>query len=290
MHKSLDSQTSSQPKIPIYQVDAFTSLPFGGNPAGVCLLPEAANPAWMQHIAHEMNLSETAFLVRRPTGDGFDLRWFTPAAEVDLCGHATLASAHILWESDELESNEPAQFHTRSGLLTCTLQEDWITMDFPSTPDQSVAPPEGLAQALGIMPRYIGASQFDYLVEVDSETTVRNLKPDLKRLSSLPVRGVIVTSRATTSNVDFVSRFFAPQVGIDEDPVTGSAHCCLAPYWSKKLGKVQMIAHQVSPRGGVVKVHLKGNRVLLSGQAITVFYAELSQASIDQYQQEENIK
>jgi PhzF family phenazine biosynthesis protein len=244
----------------------------------------------MQHMAHEMNLSETAFLVHRATGDGYDLRWFTPAAEVDLCGHATLASAHVVWESGSLTADQPARFHTRSGLLTCTHQADWITMDFPSTPDQSVAPPEGLAQALGIMPRYIGASQFDYLVEVDSEATVRALQPDFERLNRLPVRGIIVTSRATTAGIDFVSRFFAPQVGINEDPVTGSAHCCLAPYWSKKLGKEQMTALQVSARGGTIKVHLIGSRVLLSGRAVTVFHGELSQASTELYHQEEKTK
>ena len=187
-----------QTSIPIYQVDSFTNTPYAGNPAGVCLLPQAASEAWMRDLAREMNLSETAFLVRRDQGDGYNLRWFTPAAEVDLCGHATLASAHILWESALLEPTAPARFHTRSGLLTCVRQGDWITMDFPAKPEQSVAPPEGLAFALGVMPRYIGANQFDYLVEVDTETTVRSLEPDFLRLVKLPVRGVIVTSRAST--------------------------------------------------------------------------------------------
>lgn len=272
---------------PIYQVDSFTTSPYRGNPAGVCLLPAPRSERWMHSLAGEMNLSETAFLLKRSTGDGYDLRWFTPVAEVDLCGHATLASAHVLWESRAIDASDPARFHTRSGLLTCTREGDWITMDFPATPEETVAPPDGLAQALGIMPRYIGANQFDYLVEVGSEDTVRSLQPDFAMLRKLPVRGVIVTSRASSAGFDFVSRFFAPQVGIDEDPVTGSAHCCLAPYWSSRIGKTSMTAFQASSRGGVVKVRLNGSRVLLSGQAVTVFHGQLSAAAIADLPEEE---
>lgn len=282
------SHKNTLSSVPIYQVDAFTSKAFAGNPAGVILLPQTASAVWMQQMAQEMNLSETAFLTQRQDADGFDLRWFTPTAEVDLCGHATLASAHVLWEAGLLESHQPALFHTRSGLLSCSLQDGWITMDFPATPEQSIAPPEGLAQALGIMPRYIGASQFDYLVEVDSETTVRALRPDFIRLAKLPVRGVIVTSRASTQEADFVSRFFAPQVGVNEDPVTGSAHACLAPYWSRKLGKDSMVGLQVSARSGVVKVQLRGHRVLLSGEAVTIFRGQMSAESLKPDNQEKN--
>ncbi len=257
----------------IYQVDAFTDQPFHGNPAAVCILEQPTSDARMQNIAREMNLSETAFLV--PQGKGFHLRWFTPAAEVDLCGHATLASAHVLWETGCLAETHPACFHTRSGLLTATRQEDWIQMDFPATPEQAVDPPAGLAEALGVIPRYTGRNQFDYLVEVEGEAAVRSLSPDITRLAELPVRGVIVTSRAAAPNFDFISRFFAPAVGVPEDPVTGSAHCCLAPFWSQRLGKNQMNAYQASPRGGVVQVQVAGDRVLLRGQAVTVLHGEL---------------
>ena len=259
--------------IPLYQVDSFTAVPFAGNPAGVCLLPAPAEPGWMQKVAAEMNLSETAFLVRQ--ADGFDLRWFTPAAEVDLCGHATLASAHILWQAGLLGPAEQARFHTRSGLLTCTRKDDWIEMDFPANPPTPVAPPEALAQALGVPVKSVHSSRFDYLVEVDSEATVRAMQPDFGLLRKFPGRGVMVTALAETSGFDFVSRFFAPAVGVNEDPVTGSAHCCLTPFWAGRLGKDSMTAYQASARGGVVKVHLLGERVLLSGQAVTVFKAEL---------------
>ncbi len=259
--------------IPLYQVDSFTTAPFAGNPAGVCLLPGPADPAWMQNVAREMNLSETAFLVRRE--DGFDLRWFTPLVEVDLCGHGTLASAHTLWESKTLPPGEAARFHTRSGLLTCTRRNDWIEMDFPAAPAQTIPPLTGLAEALGAPFKYVGANQFDYLVEVDSEETVRALRPDFPRLKTLGVRGVMVTALATSPEFDFVSRFFAPGAGIDEDPVTGSAHCCLAPYWSLVLNKREFTAYQASARGGIVKARLQGSRVILSGQAVTVFHAQL---------------
>lgn len=252
----------------ITQVDAFTDKPFAGNPAAVCILAKAAEETWMQNVAREMNLSETAFLVRAK--DGYDLRWFTPAIEVALCGHATLASAHVLWEEGHLKSSEQARFHTKSGLLTADLIGEWIEMDFPATKEEPYDAPPGLVEALGTKAEYVGKNKFDYLVEVASEVIVRGLKPDHSKLKQLPVRGVIVTSRAASPGFDFVSRFFAPGSGVDEDPVTGSAHCCLAPYWSKKLGKSELLAYQASPRGGVVRVRAAGDRVKLAGQAVTV--------------------
>jgi PhzF family phenazine biosynthesis protein len=260
----------------ITQVDAFTDTPFAGNPAAVCVLAEPGDPAWMQQVAREMNLSETAFLHRRE--DGFDLRWFTPAVEVDLCGHATLASAHVLWEDGHLRPEEQARFHTRSGLLTATRQGTWIEMDFPATPAQPTEPPAELIQALGVEPIYSGmnsADSADYLIEVDSEATVRALEPDISLLEHVPARGVIVTSRSASPEYDFVSRFFGPRVGVNEDPVTGSAHCTLAPHWAERLGKSELRAYQASARGGTLRVRLNGERVLIAGHAVTVLRAEL---------------
>ena len=258
----------------ITQVDAFASEPFEGNPAAVCLLPEPRDAAWMQRVAREMNLSETAFLVRRDDG-AFDLRWFTPGVEVDLCGHATLASAHVLWESGLLAPEATASFHTRSGQLTASLRDGWIAMDFPAEPDEPASGPDWLADALGAVPIYIGRNRFDYLVEVNTEATVRRLAPDLRQVAELGGRGLIVTAHAATEGFDFVSRFFAPCAGIDEDPVTGSAHCCLGPYWQRRLGRDAFTAWQASERGGLVKVAVRGDRVLLSGQAVTVLRGEL---------------
>ena len=261
----------------IYQVDSFTDKPFAGNPAGVCLLAAPAEAAWMQSVAREMNLSETAFLVQQP--DGFNLRWFTPAAEVRLCGHATLASAHILWETKTLRKEEQARFHTLSGLLTAELCGDWIEMDFPACPPKPVQPPAGLTAALGVEARFIGRDVDDYLVEVESEEVVRSLMPDITMLGKLPVRGTIVTARSGNPKFDFVSRFFAPAVGVNEDPVTGSAHCCLTPYWSEKLGKMEMTAFQASARGGTVRVRMAGERVRICGEAVTVMTCELALAT-----------
>lgn len=257
----------------IFQVDAFTEKPFAGNPAGVCILPEPRDDAWMQNVAREMNLSETAFLQRR--GDGFNLRWFTPTVEVDLCGHATLASAHTLWEQGVIRPEDAARFHTRSGLLTAQRQGEWIELDFPSLPDKRSKVPPGLPKALGTKPKYVGRSRFDYIVEVSSERTVRKLKPDFTRLSALPIRGLIVTAKATTEPYDFVSRFFAPRAGINEDPVTGSAHCVLGPFWRDRLGKNELLAYQASARGGVIRVRVGDKRVYIGGQAVTVLEAEL---------------
>jgi PhzF family phenazine biosynthesis protein len=257
----------------IAQVDAFADRPFRGNPAAVCVLPAPREEAWMRDVAREMNLSETAFL--HPENEGYRLRWFTPAVEVDLCGHATLASAHVLWEDGVLPRDRQARFHTKSGLLTADRHGDWIELDFPATAPAPAPAPPGLAAALRVGTRWVGRSKFDYLVEVDSEDAVRGLKPDLAALERIEARGVIVTSRASTAGFDFVSRFFAPRSGVPEDPVTGSAHCALAPFWSERLGRTEMTAYQASPRGGVVRVRFAGDRVVLGGQAVTVLRGEI---------------
>jgi PhzF family phenazine biosynthesis protein len=257
----------------IVTVDAFTDQPFAGNPAGVCVLQGERDEAWMQAVAREMNLAETAFLRRRE--DGFGLRWFTPAAEVELCGHATLASAHVLWETGVLPATATARFHTKSGLLTAERRGEWIELDFPATPPEPAEAPPGLAEALGAPPLYVGRSRFDYLVELRDEEAVRALRPDLGRLAQYEARGVIVTAPSANAERDFVSRFFAPRVGVPEDPVTGSAHCCLAAYWSRRLGKTSFLAHQVSARGGALRVELRGDRVGLGGRAVTVLRGEL---------------
>lgn len=259
--------------LPITQVDAFTSVPFAGNPAAVCILPSPRDEKWMQNVAREMNLAETAFL--DPRADGYNLRWFTPAVEVDLCGHATLASAHVLWEEGRLQAAETARFHTRSGWLTAVQRGEWIEMDFPATVDTPEPAPLELVDGLGATPKYIGRSKFDFIVELESEKTLRGLRPDFGLLRRVGGRGVIVTARGSTPEYDFVSRFFAPAAGIDEDPVTGSAHACLGPFWSARLGKKELVAYQASARGGVVRVTVNGERVLLGGQAVTVLRGEL---------------
>ena len=264
--------------VSVFVVDAFTSRPFAGNPAAVCPLTAARDDRWMQQVAAEMNLAETAFLVLRQ--GGFDLRWFTPTVEVDLCGHATLASAHVLWETAALARDTPARFHTKSGLLTARCLGDWIELDFPATPEKPAHAPDGLVEAIGATPRYVGLSRFDYLFEVESEAVVRSVAPNMTFLTSLESRGVIVTSVASTPGVDFVSRFFAPGSGIDEDPVTGSTHCCLAPFWSQRLGRTTFVARQLSKRGGELRVTLDGDRVRLAGQAVTVLRGEIVVAAV----------
>ncbi|MEE8593229.1 MAG: PhzF family phenazine biosynthesis protein [Candidatus Bipolaricaulota bacterium] len=262
--------------IPIYQVDAFAEKPFAGNPAAVCILERPADEAWMQSVAMEMNLSETAFVVRREDGD-FDLRWFTPAVEVALCGHATLATSHILYDTGILNPNETARYHTKSGLLQACFVDGMIELDFPSTPPEDCETPHGLLDALGLESAiYVGQPRFDYLVEVESEDIVRTLTTDFAKLLFLGVRGVMVTAKSESEEFDFVSRFFAPSAGIDEDPVTGSAHCVLAPYWAAKLGKIKLSAYQASARGGRLKCTLAGDRVKLAGKAITVLHGELT--------------
>jgi PhzF family phenazine biosynthesis protein len=272
---------------PLYQVDAFTDRPFAGNPAAVCLLEAPAGEAWMQAVAAEMNLSETAFLVPREAG-AWQLRWFTPTVEVDLCGHATLASAHVLWQTGRLAPDVPACCHTRSGMLTATRRHDgdWIELDFPSRPAVACAPPHWLSEALGLaggLARaagnhgFVGRGADDLLVELASEDAVRSLRPDFALLTAMQCRGVIVTAAADPGQpYDVVSRFFAPAFGIPEDPVTGSAHCTLAPFWSERLGRPELTAYQASARGGTVRTRLAGERVILSGQAVTVLQAQLA--------------
>lgn len=257
----------------ITQVDSFTAEPFHGNPAAVCILSSPAQAVWMQAVAQEMNLSETAFL--HPEADGYRLRWFTPAAEVELCGHATLASAHVLWEEGHLPRGEPARFHTLSGPLTAWLRDGWIEMDFPAEAAGELDPPRELIDATRTQPVYAGANRFDYILELASEAEVRAVEPDLAALARLDVRGSIVTARAEGHHYDFVSRYFAPAVGIDEDPVTGSAHCCLGPYWQERLGRSELTGYQASRRGGTVRVRVDGDRVWLIGQAVTVLHGEL---------------
>lgn len=254
---------------PLYHVDAFTSQHFCGNPAAVCVLEGPAEESWMQAVAAEMNLSETAFLYRE--NDGFRLRWFTPTVEVDLCGHATLASAHVLWEAGYLWPEEEARFYTLSGVLTARPLEGWIELNFPAVLAEVAEPAPDLLSALGIQQAlHVGRNQFDYLVEVGSAAELHALQPDYRLLGTIPARGVMVTARDENGDFDFVSRFFGPASGIDEDPVTGSAHCCLGPYWAAKLDKNEMVAFQASPRGGLVRVEVAGDRVLLRGQAVTV--------------------
>jgi PhzF family phenazine biosynthesis protein len=258
----------------LYTVDAFTDRAFAGNPAAVCLLPGPREPEWMQNVAREMNLSETAFL--HPEEDGYRLRWFTPAIEIELCGHATLASAHVLWETGRLAAGEPARFHTLSGLLLAERRkgEEEIELDFPARPVEEAELPTGLAEAIGSEPRFVGRSRYDYLLELASEADVRGAVPDHALLRTLPVRGVIITARGE-GTFDFVSRFFAPGSGVDEDPVTGSAHCTLGPYWGSRLGKTSFLAWQASARGGAVRVRLEGDRVRLGGRAVTVLQGRL---------------
>lgn len=259
----------------IVQVDAFTDQPFRGNPAAVCVLPEPRQESWMKDVAREMNLSETAFLVKRGN-NSFDLRWFTPEVEVALCGHATLASAHALWESGQAAHSDPILFHTQSGVLSAARRADGlIELDFPQKPCEGVEPPPGLCDALGVKPVFAGKNVFDYLIEAESESVVRGLQPNFSAIAQIPVRGVMVTARSASPEFDFVSRFFAPASGVNEDPVTGSAHCCLGPYWAAKLGKTRLRAYQASARGGVLLVEIAGERVKLCGKALTIMESNL---------------
>lgn len=255
------------------QVDAFTDRPFTGNPAAVCVLDAPLSDARMQAVAAEMNASETAFLRRRDDAE-WDLRWFTPTLEVDLCGHATLASAHVLWAEGHTAAPS-LRFHTLGGRLGAEREDGWIRLDFPAEPAEPAEAPDGLIEALGIAPRFVGRNRMDYLVEAGSEAEIRALAPGYDRLRRVPARGVMVTAPATGTGADFVSRWFGPQSGVDEDPVTGSAHCALAPYWAARLGRDSLVGFQVSPRGGTVRVRLRGNRVELAGQAVTVLRGTL---------------
>ena len=259
----------------IVQVDAFTAEAFKGNPAAVCVLPSPKDDRWMQSVAREMNLSETAFLLKQ---DGhYSLRWFTPATEVPLCGHATLASAHVLWTEGYASTGQEIKFATKSGILTAKYQNDWIQLDFPANRSQDIPPITKLRDALGVPLKTVSYNSLGYLVEVASTQQVEQLQPNFTLLKQLPISNVIVTSKAKEdSEYDFISRFFAPGLGINEDPVTGAAHCCLAPYWRDRLQKNQFLAYQASIRGGVVKIDYDGgDRVFLQGQAVTVMRGEL---------------
>lgn len=259
---------------PLYQVDAFTRQPFHGNPAAVCLLTEPRDETWMMQVAAEMNLSETAFL--HTEDDGWRLRWFTPKTEVSLCGHATLASAHVLFESGALPAGRTARFYTKSGLLTADQRGGWIALNFPARPLEAEAAPEGLLDALGQPPvTSVLRHKAIYVLELADAAAVRAVQPDFARLSALPLRALIVTARSDAPEYDFVSRYFGPWIGINEDPVTGSAHCALAPYWAAKLNKQSLTAYQASARGGVLRVQPLGERVEILGQAVTVLRATL---------------
>jgi len=258
----------------IFIVDAFTDKPFKGNPAAICLLDENKDDSWLLNVAAEMNLSETAFVKKE--NEEFSLRWFTPKTEVELCGHATLATAHILWQEKILRENEQAVFQTiYKGKLTADKKRNEIVLNFPANFQKQIHEFSELENALGIKPKYVGTTEHHYLAELNSEEDVLNVKPDFKKLQALPFFGTIITSKSVKGKYDFVSRFFAPQKGINEDPVTGSAHCVLAPYWSEKLGRKEMNAYQASERGGFMKVVMESDRVILIGQAVTVMKGEL---------------
>jgi predicted PhzF superfamily epimerase YddE/YHI9 len=261
--------------VPLFGVDAFTAAAFAGNPAAVCLLDGDAWPddTWCGAVAAELNLSETAFVL--PGGDGFGLRWFTPTVEVELCGHATLASAHVLWAAGRLAGDAPARFHTRGGVLVATRSGDHVVLDFPALASVRCPAPPGLEAALGVPARAVARNPYHLLVEVDGAATVRALTPDLAGLAGVDATGVCVTAPGDRAGIDFVSRFFAPRAGIPEDPVTGSAHCALGPWWAPRLGRGSLIGEQVSRRGGIVHVRVDGSRVQLAGQAVTVWRGEL---------------
>ena len=257
-------------------IDAFADRPFTGNPAAVCVLDRPAPDEWMQALAGEMNLAETAFV--EPGADGaFGLRWFTPTVEVDLCGHATLASAHLLYESGRLGPDDDARFDTRSGRLTVrTSGAGQYVMDFPATPPEATDLPDGFARAFGVEPVWAGRSRFDWFAVLESEAEVRALAPSAADVAALGMRGVIVTARAERNGADVVSRFFAPNAGVVEDPVTGSAHCAIGPYWAGEMGTDTVVCYQASERGGTVRVRMRGNRIDLEGGAVTVYRADLS--------------
>ena len=257
----------------LHLVDAFTRSAFRGNTAGVCIPDGPADTAWMQQVAAELKHSETAFLF--PDGGSWNLRWFTPAKEVELCGHATLAAAFVLYETGRVPGDKPVSFSTLSGKLSAWKDGDWISMDFPAEPPAASMPIPGLGHALGIEPVYTGRNRFDILVELPLADDVCSLEPDMEALSPIRARGFIVTAVSDIPGTDFVSRFFAPSVGVPEDPVTGSAHCCLGPYWGEKLKKAEMTGFQCSARGGSVRVKPAGGRVILSGHAVHVFSGNL---------------
>jgi PhzF family phenazine biosynthesis protein len=273
-------------KLKFHTVDAFTQKPFGGNPAAVCILNDIIPDSLMQSIAFEMNLSETAFVLKLKEdderGEGYSLRWFTPNAEVDLCGHATLASSHIMWQTGVCSTTEKINFHTRSGLLTAEYNNGEIGLDFPAIPQKEIKyPPELITAIGGAKPKYVGMTKWNYIVELENEAAVISAQPDFALMLTLPGWGTIVTAEADKNGLgkegyDFVSRFFAPEKGITEDPVTGSAHCALGPYWQTRLKKDKFKAYQASERGGTLGVSVVGDRVLLTGFGVTVIEGEIN--------------
>jgi PhzF family phenazine biosynthesis protein len=264
--------------LPLHQIDAFSGTPFAGNPAAVCLLDRVRPDAWMQAVAAEMNLSETAFL--EPLEHGYRLRWFTPALEVDLCGHATLASAHFLYEGGHVAPEEEVRFTTTGGDLVVRRDGDQLVMRFPIDIPEPSNPPAKLVEALGVAPLEVVRGRYDVVLRLEDEAAVRAADPDFRALASVGTRGAIITAEAEAEGVDFVSRFFAPAAGIDEDPVTGSAHCLLGPYWAGRLGKPKLRAHQASVRGGELGVKVQKEHVLLSGRAVTAWRGELCRAAL----------
>jgi predicted PhzF superfamily epimerase YddE/YHI9 len=260
-------------KCSIAHVDAFADRPFAGNPAAVCVLERPAAEEWMQNIAREMNLSETAFLY--PEKDGYNLRWFGPVEEVDLCGHATIASAHVLWESLRAPMDRPLTFYSRSGILLAHREPPWIMLDFPMEAARPLETPDLICTAFGCRPLFFGENRVDYMIEVESEKVLRALTPDFSKLKDFSGRGYIVTSRSETAGFDYVTRFFAPGRGVNEDPVTGSAQCCLGPYWREKLHRDDFVSYQASWRGGILRVKVRDPRVIIGGKAVTIFLGEL---------------
>lgn len=257
----------------LFQVDAFTTEPFKGNPAAVCLLTSQKPEHWMQSLASEMNLSETAFLL--PEGEGWQLRWFTPTAEVDLCGHATLASAMVLFSIQPVLREKPLRFQTHSGELLARWVADAIELDFPVMAFNRIRVDSQIEDALGFLPVEAVRSGNYFLFEAANESLIRSAQPDMVALKKLPMLEVIITAKSESVEFDFISRFFAPQLGIDEDPVTGSAHCLLAPYWADKLGQTTLKALQASQRGGTLNLQLADDRVRITGKAIIIFEADL---------------
>jgi PhzF family phenazine biosynthesis protein len=260
---------------PLFHVDAFASGPFTGNPAAVCLLEQPADPAWMQAVAAEMNLSETAFVHALDADDPgrFGLRWFTPTVEVDLCGHATLASAHVLWDTRHLPLDTAARFETRSGTLTASRSGDEVELDLPADPVTPAHPDRGLLDAIGLTEADASRGRVGWILELSDADAVRGARPDFTRLAAFD--GAVLTAPADDAAYDFVSRFFGPKYGIDEDPVTGSAHCALGPYWAERLGKAELTGYQASARGGIVRVRVDGDRTRVGGRAVTVTRSEL---------------
>lgn len=254
--------------VSLYLVDAFTGMPFKGNPAAVCLLHSPADEAWMQNVAAEMNHSETAFVY--PEQSGYGIRWFTPTTEVELCGHAALASVHVLREAGIIKDGEDVVFYAKSITITAKCSDGRIEMDFPILPVDAVETPDGLIEAIGVEPVSCSANKRLLLVELADEDAVREFNPDFTRIAAVDAPCLLITAKSDCNAYDFVSRFFAPRMGINEDPVTGSAHCSLGVYWQQRLGKSELIGYQASSRGGVVGVRVEGNRTYLSGMAVTV--------------------